>query len=141
MPRVRAGAQKWQQRASAATQDYRQGVMQPRRQWAEATVAAADTYAQGVQEAISEGRFAQGVRASGNQYWQNRAAQIGSSRYADGVRSGVQNYTDGFAPYRQVIEQTELPPRGPRGSAENYDRSRQMGQALNEARRTIARGT
>lgn len=140
MPKVRGGADKWQSRASNAAPDYKSGVRNPRKNWQQATTEAAETYAQGVSEAIADNRFAKGVEASGNAYWQQRAETIGGARYAEGIRAGKSNYEEGFRPYRQAIESTDLTPRGPKGSAQNYQRSVEMGTVLNELKKSNKRG-
>ena len=134
MPKVRAGADKWLRRASSASPDYTAGVQNPRRQWAEATRAAAPAYAQGITQALANGSYEKGATAQAQSNWQQRASTLGAQRYSQGVQVSKDRYEQGFAPYRQAIEATTLPPRGARGSAENYQRSALMGQALHDTR-------
>lgn len=134
MAQVRAGGTKWKSRAAAAAPDYKIGVQNPRRPWDQATIAAADNYAQGVQQAVTDGRFARGVSRVGQAGWQARASTIGVQRYAQGIQASGDRYDRGFAPYKSVIESTTLPPRGPRGDINNYQRVVTLGQALSAAK-------
>lgn len=140
MPKVRAGADKWIKRASTAGPDYASGVANPRRNWAESVRAAGGSWAQGVQKAVANDNYTKGATPQAQQNWQQRAQTLGQQRYAQGIQASKDRYETGFAPYRQAIESTTLPPRGPRGSVENYQRSIAMGEALH-ATKESRRGT
>lgn len=134
MPVVRGGAQKWKARTAAAQGDYASGVANPRRSWAQATQEAEGAYQSGVQDAISRGAFGRGVQNAGDQKYQAGVKAKGVSRFASGVTASGDAYERGFAPYRQVIEATNLPPRGRRGDPQNLERVRVMAAALNAAK-------
>lgn len=128
-------ANKWARVTPQRTTDYRNGVQRPRRSWSESAAASNETYVQAVTQAAQEGRFASGVRAAGEQKWQQAATTKGPNRFAEGVQLGESAFTAGFEPYRQVIEQTVLPPRFPRGDPRNIDRVQKLASALNAKRR------
>jgi len=131
MPKVRKGwDQRWVQRASIATDDYRAGVADPRRDWQEATRAAKDAWRQGVQQAIAEGRWERQIAATSSQHWAERAETLGAERYAPGVQSSQEIYARRVAPYLQAIERMVLPPRGPKGDPRNIERVRVIAQQL-----------
>lgn len=134
MPRVRAGAAKWVQRTQAAARDYATGVQSPRVSWSQATAAAESAYESGVQEAIGRKAFASGVTKAGDQTWLSGVQTKGVQRFAPGVQAAQQKYDANFAPYRQVIESTNLPARGRRGDPANLQRVQILDQALHEAR-------
>ena len=137
MPTVKSpsdSAAKWSRNAAAADGDYKKGVPAPRRSWASATAAAADSWQQGVTEAASSGRFEQGVNAAGDGKWQRKAAGVGATRFSGGVQAAKGDYQAGFAPYASVIEGVTLPPRGPKGSPSNYQRTQAIGEALHSAK-------
>lgn len=140
MPTVRSGEDKWKRRSTQAVTDYKQGVQRPRVAWHEATRDAAANYTAGVQEAIANDRYAKAATPEASQRQQQRAATIGADRYVPGIQQSGDAYRRGFEPYRRTIESTELPPRGPKGSAENYQRSAAMGQALNDAKKQLRGG-
>lgn len=127
-------ANKWNRRSAAATQDFEQGVRNPRRPWQAATLDASSAYAEGVQEAIANDQFSKGVSQSSDSEWLSRTLKLGVQRYAPGIRESVSKYATKFRPYRDALAALELPPRGPRNSESNYERSRIVGQTLNAIR-------
>ena len=122
-------ADKFVRRAAVATEDYRDGVLNPRRSWQDATAAAEQSYKAGVIAAANAGRFGSGVRRAGDEKWQRGATTKGPGRFAEGVAVARDDWSDGFAPYHEAIERLTLPPRGPRGSEANYQRVRAIGAA------------
>lgn len=127
-------ASKWNRRAAAATQDYESGVRNPRRPWQAATLDAKAAYEAGVQEAIANDQFSKGVSQSSDSEWLSRALKLGVQRYAPGIRESISKYASKFRIYRDALAALELPPRGPRNSAQNYQRSELVGQTLNAIR-------
>ena len=137
MPAVKStstSADKWVRRAGQAGNDYKTGVQNPRKNWAEATSEASEAQAAGVQQAISEGRFTKGVQKAGNSKWQRKATSVGATRYGPGVAAAKSDYEAGFAPFASVIQGVTLPPRGPKGDPRNYERVQQIGDALHAAK-------
>jgi len=127
-------ANKWKSRASGATQDYVNGVTSPKADWKEQTSAAAPAYNSGVQAAISRGAFAKGVNAAGTAAWQSGALSKGKDRYAGGITASADKYTAKIAKVVGVLQGIKLGARGARGDASNYDRTRQIGSALHDAK-------
>lgn len=137
MPAIKPAAEiaeKWARVTPGRSDDYRSGVASPEVDWEAATVAAESAYEQGVQESIGKKRFSKGVKAAGTSKWQKKAIDVGVPRWGAGITAAVEDYQKGFAPYRDIIERTTLPRRGPRGSRQNYERVIAMGQALHEAK-------
>ena len=116
------------------SEDYRIGVENPRRDWATATANAESAYQEGVQKAIVQKRFGKGVKAAGTAAWQNGAITKGVSRWGPGVQLAQDKYARNFAPYRDVIERTQLPPRFARRDPRNLDRVKAMVGALSAAK-------
>lgn len=123
-------ASKWSARAQSAGPDYAAGVKSTTKDWAGLTAAAADNFAAGVSQAVADGRFSKGVTAAGTPKWQAAAAGKGAQRYPTGVAAGQSAFSTGFAPYLQVIQNTTLPPRSPRGSPNNVQRVSAITSAL-----------
>lgn len=137
MPAVKSAsdsAAKWSRNASNASGDYKKGVQAPKRSWAQATADSAEAWQQGVTEAASRGAFESGVAAAGDSKWQRKSVQVGAQRYSSGVQAAKGDYQAGFAPYAAVIEGVTLPPRGPKGSPGNYQRTQAIGTALHDAK-------
>lgn len=131
MAKVRGNpSEKWGRVTPQRTDDYLQGVQNPRTSWQQATTAAEANYATGVQQAITEKRFGKGVQKAGDAKWQQNATTKGGQRFGPGVQAGVSNYQTGFQPYQQVIDSTTLPPRFPKGDPRNLARVTAIATAL-----------
>lgn len=125
--------EKWRQRASSASDEYRQGVTNPRRSWESSTLAGEQNYEQGVQEAIAQNRFAIGVREAGDSKWQSGALEKGVTRFSSGIATGQEDFERGISEVLQVISGVNLPPRGVAGSPQNIERVTAVATALHEA--------
>lgn len=137
MPAIKSSAEiagKWGRVTPQRSQDYQAGVTSPKSSWAEKTGAAEQSWAQGTSEAASRGAFGRGVSKAGDAKWKRKTLDLGVQRWPDGVRKSETDFQAGFAPYREVIQSTQLPPRGPKGSPTNIERARIMAQALHEAK-------
>lgn len=111
---------------------YKDGVENPRRGWKESTLASSELQKQAMQDALSRDAVRKGVERTNESKQKMRASTLGPSRYTAGTGAASEDYGSGFAPYREVIQSTELPPRGPKGSPENYERVKAIGEALHQ---------
>ena len=137
MPEIKSSreiAAKWARVTPQRTEDYEQGVQNPKKDWEQETLAAADRQAEGVQKAIQENRFEKGVAKAGTAKWQKGATTKGPQRWSQGVQVGEDDYEAGFAPFRDVINNTTLPPRFPAGDPRNIERTAAMAKALHDRR-------
>lgn len=138
MPKVRDGnGAKWVRRASSATEEYKLGIQQPTAPWKASTLAAAPVHTAALQKAITNKSFEKGVARATDADWQNGALVKGAERFAPGVAAAEADYTKGFEPYKQVINNIVLPARGPKGDPKNYERSAVMGKALNAKKQSL----
>jgi len=119
------------------TEDYRQGVENPRKDWATATGASESAYEAGVQTAITAKRFGKGVKKAGSQTWQQGAIQKGTQRWGPGVALSEEKYARNFAPFRDAIERTTLPPRFARRDPRNLERVKAVVNALTKAKEAL----
>jgi len=127
-------ADKFERRASQAGQDYEDGVSAVSdSEQQSATLDAVDNWEQGVQSAINDGRFESGVQDPSSS-WQGQALEVGSTRFTQGASNAGGTWADSFQEYADTLEALSLQPRGPRGSEGNYQRSRAVGEALNNQR-------
>lgn len=133
-------AEKWARVASVSQNEYTEGVNNPRADWAQKSQAAADAWNRGVQQAIQRQAFSKGVNAAGTAKWQERTLAKGPERWAQGINLSQGAYERGFAPYREVIERTTLPPRGPKGDPKNIQRVAAIADALHKAKMQRAGG-
>lgn len=123
-------AEKWARVTPMRAPDYEAGVKDPIRDWATNAAAANAAYKAGVADAISKDRFLSGVKKVGTEKWKRRATEVGPARFAQGVQVAQPDYEKGFAPFRDAIERTTLPPRFAKGDPRNIDRVRVMAAAL-----------
>jgi len=79
---------------------------------------------------MARGAFGKGVKTAGTSKWQRNALEKGCARWANGIMLAEDAYIQGFTPYAQVISNTKLPPRGPKGDPKNIERVRVMADAL-----------
>lgn len=122
-------AAKFKNRAAAASQDYAAGVAGAAADWESNTAAAEANYEQGVQESIGRKAFGKGVRGAGSKFAEN-AKTLGTQRYPTGVANAEQAYARGVGPFLDTIKSIALPPRGPKGSAQNQERANVVAKAL-----------
>jgi len=138
MPKIKAIsaiAEKWARVTPARAPEYEAGIKNPKTDWATATKNAAQAYKDGITASIARGGFEKGVAEAGTEKWQRKASEVGPSRFSQGVQMAGPEYEKGFAPYRDVIERTTLPPRFAKADPRNIDRVRVMSAALAAAKR------
>lgn len=123
-------AEKWSRVTPQRNADYEAGVRQPGKDWANNTAAAESSYEGGVQNAIQQKRFGKGVKNAGTAKWQAKTLEKGTQRWGPGVSVAQADYEAGFAPYRDEIERTSLPPRYPKGDPRNIERVSKLAKAL-----------
>jgi len=127
-------AAKYVQRAQAAGPEYKAGVDGTTADWAGVTAAANENYKAGVTEAMGRDAFKKGVTAAGTAKWKDKASNIGAQRYGQGVSGAAAAYQAGFAPFAAAIANANLPPRAPRGSPANAQRSSTMADLLHRTK-------
>lgn len=130
VPDVGKVAAKWSRRASAAGQDYTDGVSTTAADWQANTAAAAASYKQAVTAAANAGRFEKGVARVGTAKWKKNATEKGPMRYSQGVAVAEQDFSSQVAPFLQAIGSVDLPPRQPAGSDANIQRVAVISKAL-----------
>jgi hypothetical protein len=131
-------ATKWQQRAAVAGPAYQLGIQNPKTSRATAAGGAEQNYGAGVTAAVAAKRYSKGVAKAGDAKWQAAAVAKGPTRYAEGVQLAVGTWTAAFQPYQAAIAATNLPARGPTGSANNIARVSAIANALHNLK---TRGT
>ena len=137
MPQVKNAAdvaRKWAMVTPQRSGEYEAGVRNPVRDWGQNASAANDAYKTGVTAAAQQDRFRTGVQKAGTGKWQRRAIELGAQRFGAGVTVAQPDYQAGFAPYRDVIERTQLPPRFAKRDPRNIERVRVMATALAQAK-------
>lgn len=122
-------AQKYVTRAGAASKDYSDGVASAGNDWMANSKAAEASWEQGTQQAIADKRYQVGIDGKAGKYVAN-ATKLGAQRYVPGVQNAQQAYATGFGPYAEKLKSLSLPPRGPRRSPQNQQRTNMVGVEL-----------
>lgn len=125
-------AEKWKQRAAAASGDYGKGISAPRKDWATETQAAQGAFEQGIQAAIGRKSFARGVAKAGTAKQQAKALAVGVQRYAPGVTAGAGDFATNVSPYLDTLGRISLPARGAKGDPGNLARVQAVADALHQ---------
>jgi len=112
------------------TEDYKKGIANPKRDWAEKTAGQSETWKLAITEAANKDRFKKGVVAAGTERWKKKALLKGPGRFAEGVMTAGPDFEKGFAPYAETIASTALPPRFPKGDPRNIERVKVIASAL-----------
>jgi len=122
--------EKWTRVTPQRTEDYTNGVKNPRRDWANEALAAKDNWKAGIDAAASKDLFAKGITKAGSKKWQEKSLAKGPGRFAEGVYIAGPDYEKGFAPYREAIAKVDLGPKFPRRDPRNLDRVKKVVNAL-----------
>ena len=137
MPKIRSLAKiadKYGRVTPAKGPELEAGLKDPKKIWKDETSAASDAWKAGVSDAVTRDAFKRGVDKATQSDYLDPALKLGPKRYRDGVTFGVPKYSRNFGAFRDVIEATTLPPRGPVGDPGNIERVRMMAAALHEAK-------
>jgi len=121
---------KWTRVTPGRTEDYKIGIQNPKRDWAEEATAAKDNWKAGIDAAHAKNLFAKGIEKAGTKKWQDRALKKGPGRFAEGVYIAGPDYEKGFAPYREAIARVDLGPKFPRRDPRNLERVKKVVDAL-----------
>lgn len=134
VPPLASVAAKWRRRVEGASEDFKLGVQQKGGRWQAATDAASGSFKTAVSAGDIEARFKSGVAKAGQAKYIKRATTVGPDRYAQAAPVAEPDFSAGVAPFLQAIASVDLPARGPRGAAQNYNRVKPIGDALNKLR-------
>ena len=121
---------KWTRVTPGRTEDYKAGIQNPKRDWAEETLEASDNWKAGVDKAAAQDLFSKGVAAAGTKKWQDKAIKKGPGRFAEGVYIAGPDYEKGFARFHEAIARTDLGPRFPKRDPRNLERVKRIVDAL-----------
>lgn len=127
---ISASATRFKQRAAAAQGDYAAGVRAAGADWQARTAESEDNYVAGVQAAVGRKAFSRGVQEAGSAKYVERAAGIGAGRFAQGVANADAAWQAGSRPYLEMLKGVTLPPKGPKGSPQNFNRVAVVANAL-----------
>lgn len=123
---------KWQERSAVASNEYVEGARDPKRSQSQSAIAAKDVMVSEFQAAMARGAYEEGLREAGDQGWLAGIQEKGVANYQTGVASNSagQKYVTESGKYDSARGAADGMPRGPRGSEQNFNRSKKVGQAL-----------
>ena len=121
---------KWTRVTPGRTEDYKAGIQNPKRDWAEETLESSDNWKAGIDKAAAQDLFSKGVAAAGTKKWQDKAIKKGPGRFAEGVYIAGPDYEKGFARYHEAISRVDLGPRFPKRDPRNLERVKRVVDAL-----------
>ncbi len=127
------GSANWSASAGRATTAYSQGVQSFTGDWAGRTTSQQAALVQGFNEAVSSGRWAQGVQATGTAGWK-QATEAKSANYGVGFNAGAQKQAAAMQKIMGALGNIvgSLPPRG--DFNQNVQRSVQVQTQLHALR-------
>lgn len=134
-----ASMQKYITNTGNAVNAYKAGIQSPKASQSASAVAAVTTWQQAVQSPAAAKAFTSGLTKAGDAAWQAGALNKGAARYPQGTQIAAPKWQTNVQPYLQTIASQNLPPRGIRGAAQNWQRSQNLGQALH-AQKVAAKG-
>ena len=123
-------AKKWAEVTPQRQGYFESGVKGAGPLWEAKTLEAAANYKQSVSASNIQQLFSGGVKKAGAQKYTDMATSKGPSRFSDGVAKGQSYYKSGVEPMLAAIASVEMSARGPRNSATNYNRVKEIGNAL-----------
>lgn len=131
IPTAEEVAKKWVRRAENAGDDLVAGVKSAT--WKAEAIAGEDNFKTAMQDVISKGKRKKGIEKASDDQWKSGVEQ-NVARYGQGVRDSEGKMSKGMAPVLADIkaEIPNLPKRGPKGSAANFERSKDLGMKLHE---------
>lgn len=96
IPSAQEVVAKWQQRASAASQDYASGVANTQEDPTALAITAIPRMQQRFNDAVNSGKVANGLRRVGKAGWQAAVAAKGVTNYQSGIAAATAKATDAF---------------------------------------------
>jgi hypothetical protein len=130
-----ASQAKYVSNTANASQSYKDGINNPRRDWLASTTAAEATWAQAVQLAASNGSFGKGLTQDASSKQKNNAINLGASRYAPGTSNAAPAWAKFTQPVLDAMAAVGDMPRGPKMSQQNFDKQHAYAAAAHGAKK------
>lgn len=127
-------AQKFVDRASAASGDYVSGAESTTKDQAALAAASAPIYQQALQASFGKKSYEKGLQKAGKSGWLNGVRSKGGERFAGGVSASMQKYATNSAPFDSARGAAASLPRGLKGSEANLARVKAVVTALRAAK-------
>jgi len=122
--------EKWARVTPGRTEDYKLGIQNPKRDWAEEAIAGKGNWKAGIDAAAAKDLYGKGITKAGSPKWKSRSLEKGPGRFAEGVYIAAPDYEKGFAPFREAIARCDIGPRFPKRDPRNLERVKKIVDAL-----------
>ena len=127
-------AQKYVNRASAATMDYVEGAQSTTKDQAGRAIASKAIYQQALTESFGRDAYAKGLSKSGTAGWKEGVKNKGATRYGEGVSVAAGKYAAESGKFDSARKASDAMPRGIKGSAQNLAKVATVVNALRSAK-------
>lgn len=127
-------AQKFVERASAASGDYVAGAETTTKDQSAAAIAAKEIYKQALTASFTRDSFSKGLQKAGKGKWLKGVKEKGGARYAGGVAASAAEYATESGKFDGARNAAANLPRGLKGSETNLARVKAVVTALRTAK-------
>lgn len=132
VPTAREIAKKFVRVTSQRTEDYEEGVKNPRVDWAKATGDAEDRYEDGVKKAIQRGAFGKGVTRCGTDRQKQKTIEKGVPIWGDRIMLAEDDMAAAMEPVVKVLSGITLSPAYTKGDPRNIKRVTDVTEPLHK---------
>lgn len=130
MKTASASAQKFVERASAASGDYVKGAQETTKDQSARAIQAKAIYVSSLTKSFSRGSYEKGLQKSGKAGWLAGVTAKGANRFGEGVSVSSAKYATESGKYDSARSVADNLPRGEKGSATNLARVSAVVNAL-----------
>lgn len=125
-------AKKWKKNAAGAESEYVEQVQKST--WKTEAKAGEENYGKAMRNVVDKKLREKGIDNASDEKWRD-GVESKKNRFSEGVDKGEEDMKNGITDVINDIkaEVPQLKSRGPKGSAENFERSKQLGMKLHDA--------
>ncbi len=130
MRTAQESAQKFVDRASGASEDYKKGAQNTTKDQSARAIGAKKIYQDALTASFGRDAYAKGLTRSGKAGWLDGVTKKGADRYAGGVAVSASKYAQNSGKYDTARSAADSMPRGLKGSETNLARVKTVVSAL-----------
>ena len=134
-------AKKWADVTPGRSTFYESEASKAGSEWESGATGAAGAFKSAVAAGDIGTRYSGGVKKAGGAKYERKIKDVGVSRFGPGVSAAQADMQSGVDPYLAIIAATEIPDRGPRGSASNWAIPQKVGDPLHKKRLALLGAT
>lgn len=134
MKTASASAQKFVERAGAASGDYVKGAQETSKDQSARAIASKAIYQSSLTKSFARGSYEKGLQKSGKGGWLKGITDKGANRFGEGVSTSASKYATESGKYDSARAAADNLPRGEKGSATNLAKVSAVVTALRTAK-------